>query len=169
MGELGWFQIKTTPVCFYVALYRFFHIMAKFASVSHLWMVLGVSSLPLGFLGKRRFVDLEVSIDWCTNTMVHQCELHPYPYLLRRWCLISIFRLFLDLWPDFRAAVWRPFRAPFSSNVLFTESSRCLVSNLSLVNLELQLSRYLAWKGSDTKLKNSGHLPLKNSYLLIRS
>ena len=36
---------------------------------------------------------------------------------------------FLDFWPYFWAAVWRPFRAPFSLNFICTEISRCLVSN----------------------------------------
>ena len=40
---------------------------------------------------------------------------------------------------------------------------------LASFNLELWSLRYCTRKGGDAKLKNSERLPLKNSYLLIRS
>ena len=45
--------------------------------------------------------------------------------------LISLFSFFffLKIWPDFRTAVWRPFRALFPSNFIFTKRSRCIISN----------------------------------------
>ena len=43
--------------------------------------------------------------------------------------LISHFLSFSNFWPDLCAAVWRPFRAPFSLNFICMESSRCPVSN----------------------------------------
>ena len=43
--------------------------------------------------------------------------------------LIGLFCHFLGFWSDLRAAVWRPFRAPGFSNVIFLEISGCLISN----------------------------------------
>ena len=80
------------------------------------------------------------------------------------------FSSFSDFRLNFCMANWRPFGASFSLNSICTEISGCLVSNGSgLVNLELRSSRYHAHKGGDAKLKNSKHLSLKNSYLLIQS
>ena len=80
------------------------------------------------------------------------------------------FSSFSDFRLNFCMANWRPFGASFSLNSICKEISGCLVSNGSgLVNLELRSSRYHAHKGGDSKLKNSKHLSLKNSYLLIQS
>ena len=50
----------------------------------------------------------------------------PTPYFYH---LIGLFCHFLCFLSDLRAAVWRPFWAPLSSNFIFIESFECLVSN----------------------------------------
>ena len=55
---------------------------------------------------------------------------HDTPMLASHFChVISHFSSFYDFWLDLCAAVWRPFRALFSSIFICTKISRCLVSN----------------------------------------
>ena len=114
------------------------------------------------------------------GTLVHQCQLHPY---LPRHSPCQHFSSFCDFQLDLCAAFRRPFLALslvlllllllliFFFQFSYSRKARDVQFPMVLAsfNLELWSLRYCTWKGGDAKLKNSERLPLKNSYLLIRS
>ena len=106
---------------------------------------------------------------WCTCPLALVYPPAPFLSAMSFASSAFIFSSFLDFWPNFHVAVWRPFRAPFSLNCICMESSGCLVSNSpSLVLFEARVVEISHLEGRWCKVENSEHLFLKNSYLSIQ-
>lgn len=76
---------------------------------------------------------------WCRAPMWG--ALHNTPHNVSSFLLKLSYFVFFWLWSNFCTAVWRPFWAPISSNLVSLEISRCVVSiGFDFNNLELDIT-----------------------------